>query len=137
MLRTLGIEEESVRKRVSRGNMRFEKAEDGRLYVYVDGTKLTGKGYVGKSEDVYADRSVDETRRVVRELIASKDKTIRILQEAREARWCAVTIIAQLTQANAAQTQRVPELEAPRAMHQETTHGAAEGVWQGETSWTW
>jgi hypothetical protein len=76
MLRTLGIEEESVRQRVSRGNMRFEKAEDGRLYVYVDGTKLTGKGYVGK-------------------------------------------------------------LEAPRATHRETTHGAAEGVWQGETSWTW
>jgi hypothetical protein len=49
--------------------------------VYVDDTELTGNGYVGKSEDLYAARSVDETRHIVHELIASKVKTICILQD--------------------------------------------------------
>ena len=37
--RILGIKEESVRKRVRRGKMRFEKGADGRLYVYLDSTE--------------------------------------------------------------------------------------------------
>jgi len=33
-----GIKEESVRRRCPRGEIRSEKGEHGRLYVYVDGT---------------------------------------------------------------------------------------------------
>jgi hypothetical protein len=66
------------------------------------------------------------------ELISSKDETIRILQdqlqEEREARRRADTIIAQLTQAdNAALAQRVPMLEAPQA-HEEVAQGADDSV---------
>jgi hypothetical protein len=43
-----------------------------------------------------------------------------ILSEEREARRRADTIIAQLTQVNAALTQRIPEIEAPR--EQEAPH---------------
>jgi len=34
--RILGIKEESVRKRISRGKLRADKHEDGRLLVYVN-----------------------------------------------------------------------------------------------------
>jgi excisionase family DNA binding protein len=129
--RTLGIKEESVRKRVRRGKMRFEKDEDGRLYVYVDVTRTVQGERLDSSEDLYADRSVDESRSVARELIKSKDETIRILQgqlqEEQEARRRADTIIAQLTQANAALAQRLPELQAPQ-MRRETAQGAADGA---------
>ena len=118
--RTVGIKEESVRKRVRRGNMRFEKAEDGRHCAYVEGMEMTGNGYARKSADLYADRSVDETGRVVRELIATKDKSIGTLQdqvqEERETRRCADKIIAQPTEANAALPPRVPELDVVRAV---------------------
>ena len=89
--RSLGIKEESVRKRVRRGTMRSEKGPDGRLYVYLDGTSSAA-----------------------RELLEAKDETIRILQrqleEEREARRRADTIFAQLTRLEVAQTARVPGL---------------------------
>jgi excisionase family DNA binding protein len=129
--RTLGIKEESVRKRVRRGKMRFEKDEDGRLYVYVDGTQTAGGERVDKPEDPYADQSVDESRDLTHELIESKDETIRILQdqlqEEREARRRADTIIAQLTQADLVHAQRMPELEASQ-VHEEAIQGAAESA---------
>ena len=103
--RILGIKEESVRKRVSRRKLRADKDEDGRLLVYVDSTETV--------RDEYTDTSTDRD-----ELLASKDRIISILEnqlsEERESRRRADTIIAQLTQANAALAARVPELEAPQ-----------------------
>jgi excisionase family DNA binding protein len=131
--RNLGIKEESVRKRVRRGRMRSEKDEGGRLYVYVDAIEAAGDECVDESEGRYAERSVDEFRGVARELIESKDETIRILQdqlqEEREARRRADAIVAQLTRANAALAGGAPELEAPPAPPRrapEGLRGAAE-----------
>jgi hypothetical protein len=115
--RILGIKEESVRKRVSRGKLGADKDEDGRLLVYVDSP--------GTVRDEYADQSVTDRD----ELLASKDRIIAILEnqlsEERESRRRADTIIAQLTQANAALAARVPELEAAQ-----TSEDASEGVAQ-------
>jgi excisionase family DNA binding protein len=129
--RTLGIKEESVRKHVRRGKMRFEKAEDGHLYVYVDASQMVRDERLDGPKDVYDDRSVDGTTGQTRELIESKDETIRILQdqlqEEREARKRADTIIAQLTEADLAHAQRMPALEASQ-VHEEATQGAAESA---------
>src|SRR5215208_1353308 len=98
----LGIKEESVRKRVSRGKLRADKDEDGRLLVYVDSTQTV--------RDEYEDQSVTDRD----ELLVTKDRMIAILENQleaeREARRRADTIIAQLTQANATLAARVPEL---------------------------
>src|SRR5829696_2887162 len=40
----LGNKEESVRKRVSRGQLRSEKDDDGRPLVYLDGTGMVRDG---------------------------------------------------------------------------------------------
>jgi hypothetical protein len=45
----LSIKEESVRKRVSRGTLRSEKDEDGRLLVYVDGARTVRGEYADGS----------------------------------------------------------------------------------------
>jgi hypothetical protein len=104
--RILGIKEESVRKRVSRGTLRADKDPEGRLLVYVDTPEPV--------RDEYAAQSVTDRD----ELLASKDRIISILEnqlaEEREARRRADTIIAQLTQANATLAARVPELEGPQ-----------------------
>jgi excisionase family DNA binding protein len=125
--RSLGIKEESVRKRVRRGKMRSEKDERGRLHVYVDAIEAVGDESEGRS----AGRSMDEFGGVARELIESKDETIRILQdqlqEEREARRRADAIVAQLTRANAALARGAPELEAPPPQRApEGFRGAAE-----------
>ena len=112
----LGIKEESVRKRVSRGKLRSEKDEDGWLLVYVDDTGMVRDG----SEDRSA---TDEEERLdlAGELIEEMHDRVRSLEnqlaEERESRRRADTILAQLTQANAALAARVPELEAQS--HQE------------------
>ncbi len=101
----LGIKEESVRKRVSRGTLRADKDEDGRLLVYVDSP--------GTVRDESADTSVTESDLLYQQMQSRIDYLEAQVEAEREARRRADTIIAQLTQANAALAARVPELEAP------------------------
>jgi excisionase family DNA binding protein len=39
----LGVKEDAIRKRIQRGSMQHEKAEDGRVYVWVDTTQDTAQ----------------------------------------------------------------------------------------------
>jgi hypothetical protein len=100
---TLGTSVDAVRMRVRRGSLDSEKEPDGRVYVYLHGDSSETKHQLDGEPSA---------------LIAAKDETISLLREQlaeeREARRRADTIIAQLTQANAALAARVPELEAPR-----------------------
>ncbi len=99
----LGTSVDAVRMRVRRGSLESEKEPDGRVYVWLDGDSSETKPRLDGEPSA---------------LISAKDETIRVLSEQleseREARRRADTIIAQLTQANAALAARVPELAAPR-----------------------
>ena len=112
--RILGIKEESVRKRVRRGKIRSEKAADGRLYVYVDRTEVVRDENGRSSRGLYGDRSGYEPTGAAREVVEAKDEAIRILQhqlqEEREARRRADTIIAQLARLNVALAARLTGL---------------------------
>jgi hypothetical protein len=94
---------DAVRMRVRRGTLESEKDPDGRVHVWVNGDSSETKPRLDGEPEA---------------LISAKDETIRVLSEQleaeREARRRADTIIAQLTQANAALAARVPELEASR-----------------------
>jgi hypothetical protein len=117
--RILGIKEESVRKRVSRGKLRADKDEDGRLLVYLDRTQTV--------RDEYTDESVTDRDELVDELRDRVRSLERRLDDEGESRRRADTIIAQLTQANAALTERLRELEAPQT-NEEAAQDAAEAV---------
>lgn len=97
----LGTSVDAVRMRARRGSLDSEKEPDGRVYVWVDGGSSQTKPRLDGESTT---------------LISAKDETIAVLREQleaeREARRRADTIIAQLTQANAALVSRVPELEA-------------------------
>ena len=99
----LGTSVDAVRMRVRRGSLGSEKDSDGRVYVWLNSDSSKTKPRVNGEPSA---------------LISAKDETIRVLSEQleseREARRRADTIIAQLTQANAALASRVPELEAPQ-----------------------
>ena len=99
----LGTSVDAVRMRVRRGTLESEKDPDGRVHVWVNGDSTETRPRLDGEPSA---------------LISAKDETIRVLSEQleseREARRRADTIIAQLTQANAALAARVPELEAPQ-----------------------
>jgi hypothetical protein len=124
----LGVSEGAIRKRVARGTIRSELGTDGKRYVYLD------EGADGGA-DASSTREPNSLRSDRDELIEAKDQAIRILEEQlreeREARKRADTIIAQLTQANAALAARVPELEPPPEPR-EAPETAAEGEERAE-----
>ena len=109
----LGVGTDAVRKRVARGTVEHEKV-DNTVYVWLDSGPDGGttkrhdggtNGGGGEPLEAYKDQ-----------LAACKDQVDYLrssLDEEREARRRADTIIAQLTQANAALAARIPELEAP------------------------
>jgi excisionase family DNA binding protein len=97
----LGTSVDAVRMRIRRGSLESDKDPDGRVHVWVNGDSTETEPRLDGEPSG---------------LISAKDETIRVLSEQleseREARRRADTIIAQLTQANAALAARVPELEA-------------------------
>jgi excisionase family DNA binding protein len=111
----LGTSVDAVRMRVRRGSLESEKDPDGRVHVWVNGDSTETKPRLDGEPSA---------------LIFAKDETIRVLSEQleseREARRRADTIIAQLTQANAALAARVPELEAPQEEPPEAPEAATE-----------
>ena len=91
----LGTSTEVVRKRAARGSLRSER-HDGRVVVWVDDGRTEG----GREDEVDGGPLVEVLTDQVAYLRSQLDQE-------REARRRADTIIAQLTQANAALAQRV------------------------------
>jgi hypothetical protein len=109
----LGISTDAVRKRISRGSLRSDR-ENGHVRVWLDDSGME------------AGREAQVESRALVEVLQDHITDLRAQLEAeREARRRADTIIAQLTQANAALAARVPELEAAES-REETAEGAAE-----------
>jgi hypothetical protein len=113
----LGIEKGSIKKRIQRGKLRSEKDASGLVWVSLDRSE-TVRDQSQRRSETDRDELVGELRDRVRSLE-------RRLDEERESRRRADTIIAQLTQANAALAARVPELEAAES-HEEAAEGVAE-----------
>jgi hypothetical protein len=106
----LGIEKGSVKKRIQRGKLRSEKDTVGVTWVYLDRSETVRDQSQRQSEtDSETDR--DELVGELRDRVRSLE---RRLDEEMESRRRADTIIAQLTQANAALAARVPELDGPQ-----------------------
>jgi hypothetical protein len=108
--RRLGVKEDAIRKRIQRSSIRHEKAEDGRVYVWVDATHDTSRDTERTTQDAYQDTAQDTRLDDFREQITYLRKQ---LDEEREARRRADTIIAQLARANEEQARTIRELEAP------------------------
>jgi hypothetical protein len=116
----LGVTEAAIRKRIQRGSLDKEMGSDGRVYVYLDLSQDTSH----PESQVHYEALVEDLRDQVHYLRS-------VLNEERDARRRADMIIAQLTQANAALAQRIPELEAPQELSPDTARGAA-GAGPGE-----
>ena len=114
--RRLGVKEDAVRKRIQRGSMRHEKAEDGRVYVWVDAAQDTTQDETETYRDEYRDASQGASQDArVEDLREQVAYLRRQLDEEREARRRADTILVQLSAANAEQARTIRAIEAPAA----------------------
>lgn len=123
----LGISPEAVRARIHRGTLLKEKAPDGTVYVRFDAVQSQPNGH--STDDKTPDQSTMEE--VLREQVAYLREQLDREREARtEERRRQDTIIAQLTQANAALAGRIPELESPSVVRNghEATPNNSEGA---------
>ena len=120
--RRLGIKDDAIRKRIQRGTLEHDKDADGRVYVYLDGAE--DGSYDGREGNAASDVSHAPTKDAAYDaLLESLRNQVgylrTVLEEERDDRRRADTIIARLTQANAALAARVPELEAAPAEPQD------------------
>ncbi len=117
--RALGVTVDAIRKRVQRGTIPHERDESGRVWVLLEAART-----MQDTSSTVQDTGQDGTGHLRRELLEAKDETItelrdrvasleRQMEAEREARRRADTIIARLTEANAALAERPRELEAP------------------------
>ena len=109
--RRLGVKEDAIRKRIQRGSMQHEKAEDGRVFVWVGVSRDATQDTRHESKDATQDKTQDERLEDLREQVGYLR---RQLDEEREARRRADTIIAQLARANEEQARTIRELEVPQ-----------------------
>jgi hypothetical protein len=116
----LGETEAAIRKRIQRGSLDKEMGSDRRVYVYLD-----------LSQDVSHPESQVHHEALIEDLREQVHYLRSLLNDERDARRRADMIIAQLTQANAALAQRIPELGAPPERSPDTPRGAA-GAGPGE-----
>ncbi len=104
--RLLGIEKQSVKKRVQRGKLRSEKDAGGTTWVYLDGSETV------------RDKSPDGSGTGRDELLEANDETISLLRDQLRLRAEEIqrrdVIISQLTQATSNLTDRLRELEPPQ-----------------------
>jgi hypothetical protein len=133
----LGISAEAVRSRIKRGTL--ESVKEGST-VYVLLPYRPGDDQTTTERDRAYDQAPPEHERVgaqgdlVESLIDQVAYMREQLAEEREARRRADTIIAQLSQANAALASRVPEIEAPQEPPEvrESPETVSEGPGKGD-----
>jgi predicted ArsR family transcriptional regulator len=73
----LGITPNAVRQRISRGNMQYEKDEDGRVYVYLDANEQVRKHFGDSSRDELVDELRSRVQYLERELQVREEEARR------------------------------------------------------------
>jgi predicted transcriptional regulator len=114
----LGISEGAVRQRMHRGQLQYDKDENGRVYVYPTAVDTTNND-VKTADDALVDELRDRIRFLEQELADRKEEALRRDEEAKRKDAILMTL-----------AQRVPELEAPSETVQSPTT-AANGEEQG------
>jgi hypothetical protein len=109
----LGISEGAVRQRMHRGQLQYDKDENGRVYVYPTAVDTGHNGVQTTGDPGLLDELRDRIRFLENELADRKDEALRRDEEARRKDAILLTL-----------AQRVPELEAPAEATQSPTVAA-------------
>jgi hypothetical protein len=117
----LGISEGAVRQRMHRGQLPYDKDENGRVYVYPTAVDTGTNGVTTDGDTALVDELRDRIRFLEQELEDRKAEALRRDEEAKRKDAILMTL-----------AQRVPELEAPSEPVESPT-AASNGEEQGTT----
>jgi hypothetical protein len=84
----LGVKEQAIRKRISRGTLQHDKDEDGRVYVYIASDPQDEVQSIDARANTHLEALVDtlqEQNRFLREELARKDAILLNMTEAMKA----------------------------------------------------
>jgi predicted ArsR family transcriptional regulator len=84
----LGVKEQAIRKRISRGTLQHDKDEDGRVYVYIASDPQNEVQSIDAQANTHLEALVDtlqEQNRFLREELARKDAILLNMTEAMKA----------------------------------------------------
>src|SRR5215204_590188 len=84
----LGVKEQAIRKRISRGTLQHDKAEDGRVYVYISSEpqrEVQGEDTWSNTHLEVLVNTLQEQNRFLREELARKDAIMLNMTEAMKA----------------------------------------------------
>jgi hypothetical protein len=98
----LGISEGAVRQRMHRGQLQYDKDENGRVYVYPTAVDTATNSVTTDGDTALIDELRDRIRFLEEELADRKEEALRRDEEAKRKDAILMTL-----------AQRVPELEAP------------------------
>ena len=129
----LGVKEQAIRKRISRGTLQHDKDEDGRVYVYITSEPQDEVQSIDAQANTYLEALVDtlqEQNRFLREELARKDAILLNMTEAMKA----IAPSAQEEEASS-EPRGSPEMATedrvePAAAPSEPTEGPQESSWR-------
>jgi hypothetical protein len=130
--RRLSISEAGVRKRIQRDQIPHERDDEGRVWVWVSPGEVRHAETRDESDQSRDESDQSRDRVLVDELRDRVAYLERQVEEEREARRRADTILAQLSQANAEQARTIRAIEAPPAELPEGPETAADATDRGD-----
>ncbi len=111
--KALGVTQQAIHGRISRGTIRHERAEDGKQYVYLTDDELSDKQIENALPNGFITEYIASLKSEIETLKSHTASLEHDREEWKEEARRKDTIIAQMNQTLGAMIQRIPELEAP------------------------
>jgi DNA-binding transcriptional MerR regulator len=111
--KALGVTQQAIHGRISRGTIRHERAEDGKQYVYLTDDELSDKQVENALPNGFITEYIASLKSEIETLKSHTASLEHDREEWKEEARRKDTIIAQMNQSLAAMINRIPELEAP------------------------
>jgi DNA-binding transcriptional MerR regulator len=124
--KALGVTQQAIHGRISRGTIRHERAEDGKQYVFLTDEELSVKRDENTLHNGFINDYIESLKSEIETLKSHTESLINDREEWKEEARRKDTIIAQMNQTMAALIHRIPELEASPDVTESTERPSSE-----------
>jgi len=124
--KALGVTQQAIHGRISRGTIRHERAEDGKQYVFLTDEELSVKRDENTLHNGFINDYIESLKSEIETLKSHTESLINDREEWKEEARRKDTIIAQMNQTMGALIHRIPELEASPDVTESTERPSSE-----------
>ena len=124
--RALGVTQQAIHGRISRGTIQHERAEDGKQYVYLSDEEISEKRGENELHNGVINDYITSLKSEIETLKSYMESLEHDREEWKEEARRKDTIIAQMNQTMGALIHRIPELEASPDVTESTERPSSE-----------